>query len=108
MVDGGVFVIDTIGLVEHQYSFVDNYRTPHTKDLHVVERWKFVDGGNAIEATVIVEDPGAFNAPWSGMARWQKVNRPLMESICAENNLNYETYFKLREYPMPVANSSDF
>jgi len=106
--ENGELVIDTIGFVEHQYSFVDNYRTPHTKELHVVERWKFVDGGNAIEATVIVEDPGAFNAPWSGMARWQKVNRPLMESICAENNLNYETYFKLREYPMPVANSSDF
>ena len=106
--ENGELVIDTIGFVEHQYSFVDNYRTPHTKELHVVERWKFVDGGNAIEATVIVEDPGAFNAPWSGMARWQKVNRPLMESICAENNLNYETYLKLREYPMPVANSSDF
>jgi hypothetical protein len=106
--ENGELVIDTIGFVEHQYSFVDNYRTPHTKDLHVVERWKIVDDKKAMEATVTVEDPGAFNAPWSGAARWQKVNRPLMESICAENNLNYETYFKLREYPMPVANSPDF
>jgi hypothetical protein len=62
-------VIDTIGFAEHQYSFVDNWRTPHTKDLHVVERWKIVDGGNAIEATVTVDDPGAFNAPWSGLVR---------------------------------------
>jgi hypothetical protein len=106
--ENGELVIDTVGFVEHQYSFVDNYRTPHTKDLHVVERWKIVDGGNAIEATVVVEDPGTFNAPWWGTARWQKVNRPLMESICAENNLNYETYLKLREYPMPVANTPDF
>ena len=106
--ENGELVVDTVGFVEHPYSFVDNYRTPHTKDLHVVERWKIVDGGNALEATVTVEDPGAFNAPWSGMARWQKVNRPMIESICAENNLNYEIFFKLKEYPMPEAKTPDF
>ena len=106
--ENGELVIDTVGFVEHEYSFVDNYRTPHTKDLHVVERWKMVDGGNAIEAVVTVDDPGTFNAPWSGRARWQKVNRPIIESICAENNLNYEKYFKLNEYPMPEARTLDF
>ena len=106
--ENGELVIDTVGFVEHAYSFVDNYRTPHTRDLHVVERWKIVDGGNAIEATVTVADPGAFNAPWSGKARWQKVNRPIVESVCAENNLNYERFFKLREYPMPEAKTPDF
>jgi hypothetical protein len=106
--ENGKLVVNTVGFVEHPYSFLDNYRTPHTKDLHVVERWKIVDGGNALEAAVTVEDPGAFNAPWSGMARWQKVNRPMIESICAENNLSYETFFKLREYPMPEAKTPDF
>jgi len=106
--ENGELIVDTVGFVEHEYSFVDNYRTPHTKDLHVVERWKIVDGGNGLEAIVSVEDPGAFNAPWSGMARWQKVSRPMIESICAENNLNYETFFKLREYPMPEAKTPDF
>jgi hypothetical protein len=37
------FVIDTIGFIEHPLSFVDNNTTPHTKDLHVVERWKLTD-----------------------------------------------------------------
>jgi len=106
--ENGELIVDTVGFVEHEYSFVDNYRTPHTKDLHVVERWKIVDGGDGLEAIVTVEDPGAFNAPWSGMARWQKVSRPMIESICAENNLNYETFFKLREYPMPEAKTPDF
>jgi hypothetical protein len=106
--ENGELVIDTVGFVEHEYSFVDNYRTPHTKDLHVVERWKVVDGENAIEAIVTVDDPGAFNAPWWGSARWTKVNHPIIESICAENNLNYEKYFKLNEYPMPEAKTLDF
>jgi len=28
------------------------YRTPHTEKLHVIERWRIVDDGNAMEATV--------------------------------------------------------
>ena len=106
--ENGALVIDTIGFAEHPYSFVDNWRTPHTKDLHTVERWKIVDGGKAIEATVMVDDPGTFNAPWSGLVRWTKMNGPLMESVCAENNENYGKFLGLREYPMPEAKTPDF
>ena len=106
--ENGELVIDTIGFVEHPLSFVDNNTTPHTKDLHVVERWKLTDAGNGLEAIVTVEDPGAFKAPWSGMARLQKVKRPIEEWACAENNLGYEQSFKLQEYLMPVANTPDF
>jgi hypothetical protein len=101
-------VVDTIGLAEHEYGFVDTFTTPHTKDLHVVERWKIADGGDGLEATITVDDPGAFKQPWSGMVRLEKVNRPIEESACAENNLGYEQLFKLPEYPMPVANKPDF
>jgi hypothetical protein len=34
--ENGQLIVDTIGFVEHSYSFVDNWRTPHTKDLHMV------------------------------------------------------------------------
>lgn len=101
-------VVDTIGFAEHPYSFVDNWRTPHTKDLHMMERWKVVDGGHAIEATVTFDDPGAFNAPWSGLVRWRKVNGPILESVCAENNENYQNILGLSEYPMPEAKTSEF
>lgn len=101
-------VIDTIGFAEHPYSFVDNWRTPHTIDLHLVERWKLVDGGSGIEATVTFDDPGSFNAPWSGLVRWTKLNGPLVESTCAENNENYGKFLGLREYPMPEAKTPDF
>jgi len=89
---------------------VDNWRTPHTKDMHVVERFKLIDGGKGLEATVTVDDPGTFNQPWSGTVRWQRVNRgEIQESICAENNEAFEKYFvNLREYPMPRAKTTDF
>jgi len=106
--EGGELVIDTIGFVEHPYSFVDNWRTPHTKDLHMVERWKIADGGNAIEARVTFDDQGAFNAPWSGLVRWSKSNGPMLESVCPENNENYGKFLGLSEYPMPEAKTPDF
>jgi hypothetical protein len=107
--ENGELVIDTIGLIEHELSVADSYATPHTKDLHVVERWKLVDDGKALEAMVTVEDRGAFKAPWSGKVRWEKASdRPMQEWVCAENNLGYEQDFKLKEYPMPVSMSPDF
>jgi len=41
--EGDTLVIDTIGL--NDKTVVDIYRTPHTEKLHVVERWRMVDGG---------------------------------------------------------------
>jgi len=36
-------VVDTIGL--NDKTFVDNYRTPHTDQIHVVERFKMIERG---------------------------------------------------------------
>jgi hypothetical protein len=41
--EGDTLVVDTIAL--NDKTFVDNYRTPHTDKLHVMERWKLTDGG---------------------------------------------------------------
>ena len=107
--ENGELVVDTIGFIEHPLSFVDNNTTPHTKDLHVVERWTITEGGKGLELTVTVDDPGAFKAPWSGKRQWSKADdRGLAEWACAENNLGYEQAFQLEEYPMPVANKADF
>jgi hypothetical protein len=54
-------VIDTIGLNDKTY--VDNYRTPHTEKVHVIERWKLAEGVNMIEVSIRVEDPDTFNEP---------------------------------------------
>jgi hypothetical protein len=40
---GDTLVVDTIGLSGDTY--VDNYRTPHTMELHVVERFQLTEGG---------------------------------------------------------------
>src|SRR5712664_1251774 len=97
--EGDTLVVDTIGL--NDKTFVDNYRTPHTTALHVVERFKLVDGGKTLEALIAIEDPGAFNMKWSAVQRWtRRENRPIIELICAENPNNY---FNLDLVPIPSA-----
>jgi len=102
--EGDTLVVDTIGL--NDKTFVDNYRTPHTTALHVVERFKLVDGGKTLEALITIEDPGAFNMKWSAVQRWtRRENRPIIELICAENPNNY---FNLDLVPIPSAAKPDF
>jgi hypothetical protein len=93
-------VVDTIGL--NDKSFVDNFRTPHTEKLHVVERFKLVDGGKVLEVNVWVEDADAFYEPWSGLQRYDRVQRAMREEICAEGNRH------LFDYQMPIAEKPDF
>jgi hypothetical protein len=102
--NGDTLVIDTIGL-STKNSYIDNYRTPHTEKLHVVERLKLVADGKTLEAFVKVTDPDTFNEPLYMMQRWRKVNNPLLESICAENN---EDPFGHNLFPIPEAKKPDF
>jgi hypothetical protein len=97
-------VVDTIGL--NDKTFVDNYRTPHTTQIHVVERYKLSADGNTLEIVATVDDPGAFTMPWSALQRYKRVKRaPLTEDICAENNSNYLNE-EIR--PIPQADKPDF
>jgi hypothetical protein len=104
--NGDTLVIDTIGFVEHPLSFVDNYRTPHTKDLHVIERWKLIEGGTWIEVEAKVVDPGAFTTPWTAVQRYRRVEEGgLREQVCSENNVDH---FNQNLEPIPQDDSPDF
>ena len=98
--EGDTLVIDTIG--QNDKTVVDIYRTPHSPKLHVVERWRMVDGGQAMEVVFTVDDPDAFYQPWSGMRHYRRVQQEFVEKICAENNTN------LFDYHIPVAAKPDF
>ena len=104
--NGDTLVIDTIGFVEHPLSFVDNYRTPHTKDLHVIERWKIVENGTWLEVEAKIVDRGAFTTPWTAIQRYRRVEQgPLREQVCAENNVDH---FDQGLEPIPQDDTPDF
>jgi hypothetical protein len=102
--EGATLVIDTVGL--NDKTFVDNYRTPHTTALHVVERFTLLEGGKTLEVEIAVDDPGAFNMPWSAVQRWRlREGRPVTELVCAENNIGYYHY---DVKPIPTADKPEF
>jgi hypothetical protein len=104
--ENGELVVDTIGLLgPNKMSFIDNFRTPHTEKLHVVERFKLAADGSSLEAIARVEDPDTFSEPLTMVQRWRKVPNPLLETVCSENNFDF---FNQNLYPIPEATKPDF
>jgi hypothetical protein len=102
--NGDTLVVDTVGL-STKNSYVDNFRTPHSEKEHVVERFKVSADGNTLEASVLVEDPDAFNEPLHMIKRWRKANNPRLETVCSENNGDH---FNHNLFPIPQADGPDF
>jgi hypothetical protein len=97
-------VVDTIAISDKTY--VDNYRTPHTDQLHVIERFQLIEDGRKLQSLVTITDQGAFNMPWSALQRWRRLtDRPMLENLCAENNADF---FGYDDYPVPQAAKPDF
>jgi hypothetical protein len=102
--NGDTLVVDTIALSADTY--IDNYRTPHTTEEHVIERFKVTDGGKTIQVSIFVEDPGTFNMPWSARQTYRRTHEePISETICAENN---SVIFDAAVSPIPQATKPDF
>ncbi len=100
--EGGTLVVDTIGMDDR--TWVDGFATPHTKQLHVIERFRLIEDGKVLQADIHVEDPGAFTMPWDAIQRFRQYEAavrkvpierlaqlasapegPLVEMNCADN-----------------------
>jgi hypothetical protein len=133
--EGDALVIDTVGVKVTPYSMVDGFGTPHSDALHVVERYRLIDGkaaataqnGNGgtptptptfargvidpdtakpgLEVSFTVEDPKVFTTPWSGRVTYRRVVGVWPEAVCSENP---HEYYAGRDTPIPQAQTPDF
>ena len=81
--DGDTLVVDTVGLNDR--TWLDRAGTPHSDQLHVVERFRRVDQ-NTLEVEFLFEDQKAFTKPWRG----KKVYQPgpeILEHVSCEETL---------------------
>jgi len=83
--EGDTLVIDTVGY--NDKFWFDSRGTPHTTQLHTIERWTRINFGTMINEFTL-EDPGALAHPvqLKFTARAQPAGSELMEFICTENN----------------------
>ena len=83
--DGDTLVVDTIGFNEKFW--LDTRGTPHTSQLHLIERFTRTDS-NTLQYQVTIDDPGAYTKTWTTpmfTMRWT-ANADLFEYICQDNN----------------------
>jgi hypothetical protein len=105
--EGDTLVVDTVGLSTKVPT--DYYTTPHTDKLHVVERYRVIDGGQTLEVNFTVDDPGAFNMAWSASQRYKKIDQPMREIVCAEGEAFAPTQDPQQSLvPIPKAMNPDF
>ena len=78
-------VIDTVGF--NDKFWFDRKGTPHSEQLHTIERWTRPNMGTLVN-TVTIEDPTYYSKPFTVTfnARLQAPGDELMEYICQENN----------------------
>jgi hypothetical protein len=107
--EGDTLVVDTIG--QNTQTYVDNYRTPHSERLHVVERFRVINGGKNLKADIFVEDPATFKQPVQVTHTWRSAPQDSFdEQSCAESgpgNFAFSTDPE-RVEPIPTAAKADF
>jgi hypothetical protein len=88
--EGDTLVVDTVGY--NDKFWFDSRGTPHTEQLHTVERYTRINYGRLLHESRL-EDPGAFSKPvdLKFTARLLRPNLKtgggeLMEFICLEDN----------------------
>jgi hypothetical protein len=90
--EGDTLVVDTIA--QNDKSVLDYFGTPHSTAMRVIERYRMINNGRTLEVRFTVEDPNAFNMPWSAILEYQRspaTVTQLTEERCAENNRGVET-----------------
>ena len=116
--EGDTLVVDTVGYKLGPFPNVDQFGSPFSDALHVVERYRmisydearaaqernirnqgpvateqaaFVDEnykGKGLEISFTVEDPNVFKTPWSAKVTWRRAGN-WVENVCAENPAEY-------------------
>jgi len=130
--EGDTLVVDTVGIAVTPLSMLDAYGTPYTPALHLIERYRLIDGktaketaernerensrthtaivdrtytGKGLQMQLTVEDPGAFTQPFSASVTYRKANGDWPEIVCAENPHNYTVSADTK---IPQATTPDF
>jgi hypothetical protein len=82
--EGDTLVIDSVGYNERFW--LDRGRSPHTEDLHMIERLTRRDY-NSMTYEVTLDDPNVYTEPWTGQfdLRWLPETE-MFEYICQDNN----------------------
>jgi hypothetical protein len=97
--EGNTLVVDTFGFHDRVEATVDNYGTPASDGLHIVERFYMLNDGNRLHVDFTVDDPNSFKKPWLMTNDYDAMEGVLAEYRCAENNRDWPDLAPIAERP---------
>jgi hypothetical protein len=111
--EGDTLVIDTVGVRVDEFTSIDRFGTPQGQAMHIVERYRLIDGAraradvakyessegtiggrvdgydrsakNGLRLEVTMEDPKVFTAPLTGVVTYLPLRSGWREYVCADN-----------------------
>jgi len=135
--EGATLVVDTVGYKLGPMPIVDQFGSPFSEALHVVERYRLVDDdvakgaqernvreqgpvateqaafvdenykGKGLKVEFTVEDKNVFNTPWSASVTMRRAGG-WIENVCAENFREYYSTANNGFTEIPKADKPDF
>jgi hypothetical protein len=132
--EGDTLVIDTVGVKGDAFTMIDRFGVPLTEAMHIVERYRQIDGARAkadlakyeesegvvggrvngynpdtkltgLRLEVTMEDPKIFTAPLTGVVTYRRLTFGWREDVCADNPVEH---YKGEWVGLPTANYPDF
>ena len=133
--EGDTLVVDTVGFKVGRVAQIDQYGSPYSEQLHVVERYRLIDyeaaraaqernvranggvateqaaaidsnyKGKGLQVQFTVEDKNYFTMAWGGAATYRKAGSDWVENVCAENT---HEYYNSGSTKVPEAERPDF
>jgi hypothetical protein len=96
--EGDTLVVDTVGIKVTPLSTVDSFGTPHSSALHVVERYRMIDGEAAAQAqrahgTIFLNTAAAAAAPSGPYGRGKIDPDPTKKGLQVEFTVQDEGVF---------------
>ncbi len=92
--EGDTLVVDITDFIDE--TWLDRAGNFHSDQLHVVERWKYLDA-NTIEYRAQLTDPEVYSRPWNitvSLFRNRERNAQIIEDYCF--TLEYDQYYPPR------------
>ena len=132
--EGDMLVVDTVGVKGDAFTMVDRFGVPLTEAMHIVERYRPIDGARAkadlakyeesegvvggrvngynpdtkltgLRLEVTMEDPKVFTAPLTGVVTYRRLMFGWREDVCADNPAEH---YKDEWIGLPTAKHPDF
>jgi hypothetical protein len=132
--EGDMLVIDTVGVKGDEFTMVDRFGIPLTDAMHVVERYRPIDGARAkadlakyeesegvvggrtngynsdtkltgLRLEITMEDPKVFTQPLTAVVTYRRLMFGWREDVCADNPVEH---YKDEWIGLPTANHPDF